>query len=445
MISAKESSSFMDVLDIKKKAKPTRVRYSILAAVFFTVVINYMDRTNISVGGSLMSKELGLDPVHMGYVFSAFAWTYSTLQIPGGILADRFGIRILYAAILILWSVATIALGFAGGFAIIIILRVLIGAFEAPSYPMNNRIVTKWFPDNERASAIATYTSGQFIGLAFLTPLLTAIQVFAGWRGMFIITGVVGVLWGVFWYVFYRNPTEHTRINEAELDYIEKGGGLINRELAGGEEKEPFKWKNLLLVLSKRKLLGIYLGQFGLGGTLIFFLTWFPKYLVEYKHMDFLKSGFMASIPFVCAFTGVIFSGFLSDYLVKKNISVGIARKTPVVIGLLLSMAIVGANYVTTPGWVIFFMSIAFFGNGLASITWVFVSLLAPKNLIGLTGGTFNFIGGLAGVVVPIAIGYLVKGDDFSPALVFICGMTLVGALSYIFLVGKIERVKMPG
>ncbi len=424
--------------------KPTRVRYSILAAVFVTVVINYMDRTNISVGSSLMSKELQLDTIQMGYVFSAFAWTYSTLQIPGGIMADRFGIRILYATILILWSIATIALGFASGFVVIILLRILIGALEAPSYPMNNRIVTKWFPDNERAGAIATYTSGQFIGLAFLTPVLTAIQVFAGWRGMFIVTGIVGVIWGIFWYIFYRNPTEHKKINEAELDHIEKGGGLINRQLAGEEEKETFKWKNLWFVLSKKKLLGIYLGQFGLGGTLIFFLTWFPKYLVEYKHMDFLKSGLMASIPFVCAFIGVLFSGFISDYLVKKKVSVGTARKTPVVVGLLLSISIVGANYVTTPGWVIFFMSLAFFGNGLASITWVFVSLLAPKNLIGLTGGTFNFIGGLAGIAVPISVGYLVKGNDFSPALLFISAMTLAGALSYIFLVGKIERITIP-
>ncbi len=422
--------------------KPSRVRYSILAAVFVTVVINYMDRTNISVGGSLLSNELGLDSIQMGYVFSAFGWTYATLQIPGGVLADRYGIRFLYAGILILWSAATIALGFASGFIAIILLRALIGAFEAPSYPMNNRIVTNWFPDNERAGAIATYTSGQFIGLAFLTPILTAIQLYAGWRGMFIITGAVGLVWGVFWYFFYRNPTEHKKINEAELEHIEKGGGLINRAGGRQEEIEVFKWKNLWLVLSKRKLLGIYLGQFGLGGTLIFFLTWFPKYLVEYKHMDFLKSGLMASVPFLCAFAGVLFSGFLSDYLVKKNLSVGAARKTPVVIGLLLSISIIGANYVTAPGWVIFFMSLAFFGNGLASITWVFVSLLAPKNLIGLTGGTFNFIGGLAAIIVPVAIGYLVKGDDFSPALIFISCMTMIGALSYIFLVGKIERIK---
>jgi MFS transporter, ACS family, D-galactonate transporter len=412
-----------------------------LAAVFITVVINYMDRTNISVAGSLIGKEFHLDSIHTGTIFSAFSFTYATLQIPGGLLADRFGARILYSVILILWSLATIALGFAIGFALIILLRVLIGAFEAPSYPINNRIVTSWFPENERAGAIATYTSGQFVGLAFLTPLLSLIQYYTGWRGLFIITGFAGLIWGISWYFIYRNPLEHEKVNGAELDLITSGGGLINYAAEDAHSSRKSKWENLRFVLSKRKLWGIYLGQFGLGATLIFFLTWFPKYLVDYKHMDFLKSGFLSSLPFLFAFAGVLFSGYLSDYLARKNLPAGLARKLPVVIGLLLSISIIGANYVTQPAWVIFFMSVAFFGNGLASITWIFVSLLAPKNLIGLTGGVFNFIGGLAGIVVPITIGWLVKEGDFSPALIFISAMTLTGALSYIFLVGKIERV----
>jgi ACS family D-galactonate transporter-like MFS transporter len=328
------------------------------------------------------------------------------------------------------------------GFGVIIFLRMVIGAFEAPSYPINNRIVTAWFPENERAGAIATYTSGQFIGLAFLTPVLTWIQYYTGWRGLFILTGVAGLLWGISWYFIYRNPAEHKKVNAAELNTIVSGGGFIDYATQDTRPNKKVKWENLRFVLSKRKLWGIYLGQLGLGANLIFFLTWFPKYLVDYRHLDFLTSGFLSSLPFLCAFAGVLVSGYVSDFLTTRGVSAGLARKFPVVTGLLLSISIIGANYVSKPSWVIFFMSVAFFGNGLASITWIFVSLMAPKNMIGLTGGVFNFIGGLAGIVVPITIGWLVKEGDFSPALIFISCMTLIGALSYIFLVGKIERVQ---
>ena len=126
----------------------------------------------------------------------------------------------------------------------------------------------------------------------------------------------------------------------------------------------------------------------------------------------------------------------------KKGVSINIARKAPVIFGLLLASSIIGANYVESTSWIIFFMALAFFGNGFATITWVFVSTLAPKNLIGLTGGVFNFIGNLASVVIPIVIGYLARDGDFRPALFFIGSLTVAGACSYIFIVGKIERIR---
>lgn len=310
--------------------------------------------------------------------------------------------------------------------------------------PTNNRIVTSWFPDEERASAIGIYTSGQFIGLAFLTPALIALENFAGWKGLFIITGIVGILWGIAWYFFYRDPAESKRVNEAELKYIEEGGGLIDRKNALQKTKpKPFQWNDLKEVFSHRKLWGIYLGQFAVGSTLWFFLTWFPTYLVKYRHIDFIKSGFLASLPFLSAFVGIILAGFLSDYMIKKGASMSVARKTPIITGLLLSMSIIGANHVSSSAMIILFMCIAFFGNGFASITWVFVSTLAPKHLVGLTGGVFNFIGGLAGIIVPAAIGYLVSDSNFTPAIILITVIVALGALSYIFLVGRVERVEV--
>jgi ACS family D-galactonate transporter-like MFS transporter len=339
----------------------------------------------------------------------------------------------------------TVLQGFAKGFVSLFGLRMAVGLFEAPSYPINNRIVTTWFPEHERASAIATYTSGQFIGLAFLAPALTAIEHYAGWKGLFIITGLIGIVWGIIWYFIYRDPPDHVKANKQELDYIEKGGGLINKKNSGDKVKDtpPFKWSNLKEAFIHKKLWGIYLGQFAIGGTLWFFLTWFPTYLVKYRGLNFLQSGFLASAPFLAAFAGLLLSGFLSDYMVRKKISMDIARKTPVITGLLLSMSIIGANYVNSPALIIFFMCVSFFGNGMASITWIFVSTLAPKHLIGLTGGVFNFIGNLSGIVVPIVIGYLARDGQFAPALIFVGCLGLGGALSYIFLVGKIQRIEV--
>jgi ACS family D-galactonate transporter-like MFS transporter len=422
--------------------KPTRTRFTILAAIFVSVVINYMDRSNISVAATMITSDLKLTPVQLGYIFSAFGWTYAILQIPGGIMADRYGARLVYAFSLIMWSAITIAQGFATGFIVLFILRMLIGVFEAPSYPINNRIVTSWFPDKERATAIAIYTSGQFVGLAFLAPLLTTLQYYAGWQGLFIITGIIGIAWGIAWYFFYRDPLQHASVNEAELQYIEEGGGLINRKNKNNKNTaQPFNWSDLKEVFSHKKLWGIYIGQFALNGTMWFFLTWFPTYLVKYRSMDFIKSGFLASVPFLAAFAGILLSGFLSDYMIRKGASAGIARKTPVIIGLLLSVTIIGANYTSNPTIIIFFMCLAFFGNGFASITWVFVSTLAPKHLVGLTGGVFNFIGGLAAVFIPLIIGYLVREGNFAPAIIFIGTLGILGALCYIFLVGKVERI----
>mgnify|MGYP001792878747 CR=1 FL=1 len=274
--------------------------------------------------------------------------------------------------------------------------------------------------------------------------MLTGLEQYAGWKGLFIITGILGIIWGITWYFFYRDPSEHPRANEAELNFIEHGGGLINREFALKKNKpSQFKWNDLKEVFIHKKLWGIYLGQFAVGSTLWFFLTWFPTYLVKYRQIDFMQSGFLSSLPLLSAFVGILLAGFLSDYMIKKGVSANVARKAPIVIGLLLSMSIIGANYVSSPALIILFMCIAFFGNGFASITWVFVSILAPKHLVGLTGGVFNFIGGLAGIIVPATIGYIVTDSNFTPAIILIAIIEALGALSYIFLVGKVERVEI--
>lgn len=434
----------MDMSVIQNAVKPTKIRFRILFLIFINVVINYMDRSNLAVAASDISKEFKFSSVQMGFILSAFSWTYLIFQIPGGLLIKRYSPRIMYAIILITWSLATMALGIANSFRALFGLRMVTGAFEAPAYPINNSVVTSWFPENERASAIGVYTSGQFLGLALLMPVLSKIQFYTGWKGLFVITGLIGIIWGFIWYIFYRDPLKHQKVNKAELKHIENGGGILDKStIASTSKRNSLKWADLKEALSHRKLWGIYIGQFAVNSTLWFFLTWFPKYLVDYRHLDFIKSGYWASIPYLAAFAGVLSSGFISDYAIKRGIAPAKARKLPIIIGLLISVFILGANYVSSPALIISFMSVSFFGVGFASITWIFVSTLAPRHLIDITGGVFNFIGQSSGIVVPIVIGFLASGGNFEPALIFVAIMGLIGASSYIFLVGSVDRIKL--
>ncbi len=423
-------------------SRPTRTRFVILTLLFLSVVINYLDRANLSIAGPALAKELGIHSIRMGLVFSAFGWSYVLCQIPGGWLVDRIHPRKLYALLIALWSVASALLGLASSVAVLFALRLAIGALEAPSYPINNRVVTTWFPERERATAIGVYTSGQFIGLALLTPALVYLQVHFGWRSIFISVGLAGVIWAAVWRRMYRGPLSYRGANEAEIELIRSGGGLVDLgdRNPGGSER-TFRLRDLGYVLSKSKLWGIYIGQYALNSTLWFFLTWFPTYLVQYRGIGFQQAGWLASLPFLGAFAGVICSGLSSDFLLRRGLSLSFARKAPIVAGLLLSTTIMGANYTRTPGWTITFMGVGFFGNGLASITWSLISAVAPKPMIGLTGGVFNFMGNMASVTVPLIIGALVRGGKFSLGLTYISVLALVGALAYILMVGKIERL----
>lgn len=426
-------------------ASASRTRYVITALLFITGVINYLDRTNLSITAPSLSAELKIDPVTMGWLFSAFGWTYTALQIPGGWLADRVHPRIVYPLTILVWSVATFSLGFVAGIVSLFILRLAVGVFEAPSYIVNNRIVTTWFPERERATTIGIYISAQYVGLGFLTPVLVWIEAAYGWRSVFVLTGILGLIAAILWATIYRDPSKFKGTNDAELDLIREGGGVpelssrLVREQAG---RKSFTWSDLVVVLSKKKLWGLYIGQFSYLASANFFLTWFPTYLVQYRHLDFIKAGFYASVPFLAGFGGVLVSGFISDALLRAGYSLSASRKIPVLTGIALSVLIVGAQFVESPGLIIMFLAIAFFGTGMASITWSYVSALAPERLIGLTGGVFNLFGGLSSIVIPIAIGYLVNGGSFAPALALCSGLAVVAACCYIFLVGRMERVE---
>jgi ACS family D-galactonate transporter-like MFS transporter len=420
-------------------------RFLIMGLLFVTVVINYLDRSNLSIAAPSITGEFGLTPVQLGLVFSAFGWTYTPLQIPGGWLVDRVHPRVLYPLTILLWSIATLGLGMSSGLLMLIILRMTVGLFEVPSFLMNNRIATTWFGERERATCIAVYTSAEFVGLAFMAPVLAWLKVTFGWPAVFVVTGILGLAWSFAFWRTYRDPAEFPGVNAAEIELIRSSGGipdLSSRTATRHATHEGSLWRDFAIVLGRRKLWGIYFGHFAWGTTSTFFLTWFPTYLVTYRHLDFIKAGFYASLPFLGAFVGVLCSGTLSDWLYRRGFSLSFARKTPIIGGLALSTSIIGANFVDQPALIILFLSLAFFANGLASIHWSLVSATAPERLIGLTSGVFNGVGGLAGISAPIIIGLLLRGGDFTRPLTFIACIALLGACSYIFVVGKLERVR---
>jgi ACS family D-galactonate transporter-like MFS transporter len=194
-------------------------------------------------------------------------------------------------------------------------------------------------------------------------------------------------------------------------------------------------------VLGRRKLWGVYFEHYETATISSFFLTWFPTYLVTYRHLDFIKAGFYGAIPFFGAFVGVLWSGALSDWLFRRGYSLSFARKAPLITGLVLSTTIFGANFVDSPALIIMFLSLAFFGDGMAKIHWALVSTTAPERLIGLASGIFNGVGGIAGVSGPIIIGFLLRGGNFALPLTFISWIAMAGVLSYIFVLGKLEQV----
>jgi ACS family glucarate transporter-like MFS transporter len=391
-----------------------------------------------------MRKELGFDAMVMGLAFSAFGWAYTIMQIPGGWVLDKYGARIVYGLGLLLWSMFTFLQGFVGAvgsaFLLLFALRFLMGVAESPAFPANSRLTVMWFPSDERGLATAIFQSAQYFALAVFTPLMTWTLHIWSWHYIFFWTGGVGVVLGLVWLRYVQEPRSHRSVNQAEIDYIEAGGGLPNM----GEKRTIIEKSHVRALVSNRMMLGIYLGQFCLTTITWFFLTWFPTYLLEARGMSILKVGFVAAIPPMAGFIGGMVGGVWSDWLLKRGASLTIARKTPIIIGLFLSSTIVLANYMTSDVIVILVMSIAFFAKGVGNLGWCIVGDVSPKEIMGISGGIFNLCGNLASISTPIAIGYILeKTGSFDIALIYVGTMALVGALSYLVVVGPLKRLEL--
>ncbi|HQT63881.1 MAG: MFS transporter [Acidocella sp. 20-57-95] len=421
----------------------TNIRTRMLAVVALAVVINYLDRAILGIASPSIRTEFSISPAEMGFVFSAFSWSYLAFQIPGGVVLDRLGNRLVYTLALIGWSLFTILQGFTSGLTSFFVARLGLGVFEAPCFPANSNIVGKWFPRSERGRAIGVYTAAEYVGLGFLSPILFLLLGNFGWRSLFLVTGVIGIIIGALMWSIYRDPYDSKSANDAELQYIQAGGGLTTKDASGTK----FSMENVRELFRHRQMWGLCIGQFSVYSTFVFFLTWFPTYLATQRHMAFISVGIYASVPYIAGFFGILFAGFLSDFLLKRT-SLNVARKLPVITGLLLASTIISVNFVSDNNLVLAILSVAFFGQAMSSSGWAVLSEISPKGLLGLVGGFFSFAANLSGIVVPIAIGYIVQvTGTYVGALAFIGIVAAIGAVSWIFVIGDIHvlDVKVKG
>jgi len=430
---------------------PTRARYLIVLVLFLVTTVNYADRATLSIVGSDLSRDLKLDPVTLGYLLSAFSWSYVALQIPGGWLLDRLGSRRVYRWSLLGWSAFTVAqaaVGLIGTARIaastLFSLRLGLGAAEAPSFPANSRLVAIWFPTAERGLASAIFNSAQYFSTVLFYPIMGAITHAWGWPWVFLVMGGIGLAFGLAWNLVVRDPADHPLANAAELAYIRQGGALVDLDRAPSAATTT-RPGLVFELLQHRMLLGIFLGQYCINALTWFFLTWFPIYLVKERHMTVLEVGFVATLPALCGFGGGLLGGWISDGLLRSGRSLSVARKTPIVGGLLLSTAMVGCNYVDAQWAVIALMSLAFFGKGVGSLGWAVMADVAPREATGLTGGLFNMCANIAGIVTPIVIGYILRETgSFAGALVYVGAHALLAVVSFLVIVGEIRRIELP-
>jgi MFS transporter, ACS family, D-galactonate transporter len=421
------------------QTRATRSRYLMLSLVLGATVVNYLDRVNISVVAPFMAKDLGIDKVHLGLIFSAFAWTYAICLLPGGWIVDRLGSRVTYAVSLVLWSVATAFQALATGFASLFGARLAVGMLESPAFPANARAVTMWFPQKERGFATSVYVLGQYIGTALFSGLLLWMTTAYGWRFVFVASGAIGIAYGAFWFASYRDPRKSRRANPAELAYIEEGGAL-----SSNKERSKINMAQFFEILKNRQVVALCLGKFANNTVLTFFLTWFPTYLIEERHMTMIKVGFFAALPYLGASVGVLAAGWVSDWMLRRGYSLTAARKTPLVVGVSLGISIVLVNF-TDSDWVcIAILTTAFFAQGIASSSWATASEVAPKEAVALTASITSFAANLTGIVTPTVIGYIVHTTgSFVWAIDFIAAMALLGVFSYTVLLGKISRIEL--
>jgi MFS transporter, ACS family, D-galactonate transporter len=402
------------------------------------ILVNYFDRINLSVAAPQLQQEFGLSTAEIGLLFSVFFWSYAVLQIPVGLVLDRYGVMPIGRISAALWSVATALTALATGAGGIIAARILLGVAEAPAFPGNAKTTGYWFPRNERGLATAIFDSAAKFSNVIGAPLVGLVVVNFGWRGAFWSMAVLKFTYFILYYAFYRDPSAARGLSAAERDYIRAGGGAVEGAAPAGATRM------LGSLLSTRKVWGLTIGFAAYGYSFALFLTWLPGYLVRELHMSILGSAEYTAIPWLIAtITDLVIGGWLIDHLIQRGNDETRVRKTVLVAGMLLGLAVFGAAFTERPFVAIFWISIALAGLAAAApVGWSIPSLIAPKGGAGTIGGIMNFVNNLMGAVAPIVTGYIVGVTGSFSGAFLVAGIALIiGIFAYVVMLGRIEPV----
>jgi MFS family permease len=417
------------VRDVKSQ-KIKKIQKMALILLVMAGVLNYFDRVALSIANSEISAELNLSASEMGLLLAAFSLPYAIAQLPMGIMLDRLGARVMLGAGILVWSVAQLAGGLVQTFQQFFVARVVLGVGEAPQFPAGAKVFSEWYAIEERGKPTGIFVASTTIAPALAPPVLTVLMLAFGWRGMFIILGVIGIFAAIGWYALYRDRRD-VKLEPEEVDHLSG----VDRAASDGNQMTFAEWKSLFLM---RTTWGIALGFMGVIYMVFLYVTWLPAYLQQERGLSIAESGWVLMIPFIGGTLGQITSGIASDRLLARGLSPIVSRKWPICIGLIFAAAFtVPAAYTPNLTMAIIFLTLAMYFVNLASGgAWALVSVAAPRRLVASLGSIMNFGGYSAGAAAPLITGIVVdQTGSFVNALLISAVVAVAGALAYIFIV----------
>ncbi|HTR06521.1 MAG TPA: MFS transporter [Paraburkholderia sp.] len=416
--------------------KPKRLkRTQTIAIAFLTIagIVNYLDRSTLSIANHSVAQELHLSSSEMGLLLSAFSLAYAFAQLPVGALLDRFGSRVMLGLGMLVWSLAQVTGGFIQTLNHFLAARVVLGIAEAPLFPAGAKVIHEWFAVRERGAPTGTFVSSSTIAPMIAPPLLTVLMLSFGWRPMFIIMGVLGVLVAIGWYVVYRNR-DQVALTAEETAWLEDGA-------TEAPQKKALSFAEWGTLLKMRNTWGMIFGFMGVIYMVWLYLTWLPGYLEKERHISIAHTGWLVAIPYVFGTIGMASSGFISDYLLKRGLPAIRSRKWPLCVGLIGAAAFtVPAAYTPSTALAIAYVSAAmFFVNMSSGAAWALVSVAAPRHLVASLGSMQNFGGYFGGSFAPLITGIVVdQTHSFVNALLISAAVAFAAAFVYLFVVREV-------